>query len=94
MNYENFGKTVQPGLPNIIGDIDVSIASFHDGVKEVASSGAFVNSGNTYTDAKTNANGTGSYFMLNFNASQSNSIYGNSNTVQPFSVFTYYCIKY
>ena len=29
-----------------------------------------------------------------FNASSSNSIYGNSTTVQPFSVYTYYCIKY
>jgi len=34
------------------------------------------------------------YSNIYINASQSNSIYGNSSTVQPFSVYTYYCIKY
>ena len=33
-------------------------------------------------------------FTLNFEASHYNSIYGNSNTVQPAAIKTYWIIKY
>ena len=84
----NVGNYVAPGLPNITGGSSGWL--LNGGGREA--NGVFA--GNRYiTDsvsglvAKPNWNITGgggeAYRDLNFNASYSNSIYGNSNTVQP-----------
>jgi hypothetical protein len=71
------GTTIEAGLPNITGtasqDNDSGFANTFSGV--------FYNGGNTTHFATT---GEGNYSnVLGFDASRSNSIYGNSNTVQP-----------
>lgn len=77
-NDNTFGY-VEAGLPNIYGGIS---AIFHgnsamDGALRIANS----------LSKSGIANGSGSgYDTLSFNASYSNSIYGNSTTVQPPSV--------
>lgn len=73
-----------PGLPNITGKADSYF--WLDG-KE---SGALKNSkdhGGTLSDQ--NSNASVSYGEIIFNASKSNSIYGNSTTVQPKSRVVY-----
>lgn len=77
----NLGDLTQAGLPNITGTLcggDTRIAT-----------GAFTSLGNNSSPV-----GPGSsYFKtFNFDASNSNSIYGNSNTVQPQSVKVFYYI--
>ena len=42
----------------------------------------------------TNENNNGNYGGFEFDASRSNSIYGNSTTVQPTSLEMTYCIKF
>lgn len=78
----------EPGLPNIT-------ASVH-GSKEVrldSYEGAFYSE-----DSRSNSGQAGStgsdYHRLNFDASRSNSIYGNSTTVQPKSLELIFCIRY
>jgi hypothetical protein len=79
------GQSVEAGLPNITGGIDW-VLSYSGGA-----SGAFYNSGNE------NGN-TGANYQVGrnykFDASRSNSIYGNSNTVQPNAVkkLLYICV--
>ena len=63
-----------PGLPNIIGNAAV-------GYWGAAPSGAFYGSGSVRT-----ANLDSSSLQLRFDASRSNIIYGNSDTVQPPTV--------
>ena len=72
-DLSKLGEIVEAGLPNITGSIDW-VLSYSGGA-----SGAFYNSGNE------NGN-TGANYQVGrnykFDASRSNSIYGNSNTVQ------------
>jgi len=69
------GSTIEPGLPNITGEIKgCESNSSHQG-----SSGAFTHS----STGGGEQNGNGTWVTFNFNASRSSSIYGNSTTVQP-----------
>lgn len=88
-NKDDIGKSVEAGLPNITGDVGYSQDNFANYTK-----GAFSTSGSTTkvvhggtASGTTNAN-------LAFNASRSNPIYGNSNTVQPNAVkkLLYICV--
>ena len=82
-NGTNGGTTISAGLPNITGAISagttvgsVELADFR------AASGAFspATSRSYHPSGYTSASG---YYRVNFNASNSNSIYGGSTTVQP-----------
>ena len=84
----NLGNLIQAGLPNIIGDITAVNA-----VAWQLPHGAIYTSGSGYNAVA--SSGTGSYSnILNFNASRSSSIYGNSSTVQPQSIKTFVLIKH
>ena len=78
----NANTTISAGLPNITGTQQLVINSTAQ-----ASSGAFSVSGsNVDADLKTAETTTGTRFWakkISFNAKNSNSIYGNSSTVQP-----------
>lgn len=78
------GSFVQAGLPNITGRAQYFSAN---AVWNGAASGAFKKYGDTANNTKnvtTNGEANGYYF--DFDASLSNPIYGNSDTVQPPSV--------
>ena len=83
MDLTHLGETVEAGLPNIEG-------SFNAGVTTVTYTGAFGNTTRTGRD-EYSSSGTGSHVV--FDASLSNSIYGNSTTVQPESVQYPYFIQ-
>ena len=76
----NVGKYVEAGLPNVEGDLELGKTG--EGV--INKTGVFLNS----TAADTTESGhtsltTPSRLKISFDASLSNSIYGNSDTVQP-----------
>lgn len=77
------GTTIEAGLPNITGGItNNNSAPYLQNATSFA--GAFFTSGGVANT--TNATASGSYTIprdLKFDASKSNSIYGNSTTVQP-----------
>ena len=54
--------------------------------------GALYKTGNSYAGLSTNTDNNNAH--LEFDASRSNSIYGNSTTVQPSAIAINYCIKY
>lgn len=74
------GKTVEAGLPNIIGTVTTMNSRFSNG-----GNGAFAGSDGGSTGSASAYGGTdyGGNATLRFDASKSNSIYGKSNTVQP-----------
>lgn len=80
------GDLVEAGLPNITGSGQMrcySTVSCHGAFEDIGGNGA----GNgTFNDDK--------YLNFNFDASRSNPIYGNSDTVQPQTIkgFVYICI--
>lgn len=78
------GTEKTAGLPNITGDIGFTVG-------DMQPTGAF-----GFTDAKTCPalyGGDGTY-NVNIDASRSNNIYGNSDTVQPPALTMQYIIKY
>ena len=70
---DSVGGYIAPGLPNITG-------SFSTASDKNLGTGAFSWTNNKYA---TNGGGDGSQWGINFSAQNSNSIYGNSTTVQP-----------
>ena len=70
---DSVGRYVAPGLPNITG-------SFSTASDKNLGTGAFSWTTNKYS---TNGGGQGGQWGINFSAKKSNSIYGNSTTVQP-----------
>lgn len=93
------GTVKSAGLPNITGELDWSNANsnlqWEMYVNNVVQSGALSITKlhtNDYVDSGTGGND----FMGNilFNANKSNSIYGNSTTVQPPALTMRYIIKY
>lgn len=99
----NLGTSKEAGLPNITGDVgyikSVSSGSFYQGVNSFT--GAFKGSlSNNQIDPPavnvapdTTLETPNPSSTIVFNASKSNSIYGNSNTVQPPSTCLNYIIK-
>ena len=79
---------LQAGLPNITGSIKIYGGPVVGGVV-----GAFY-SQEEYSSGGANYTSTGLTSSRVFDASKSNSIYGNSTTVQPPAVSTIYLIKY
>ena len=85
------GTSIAAGLPNITGTLQ-PIATDRGVTGFEAKSGAFTNSTNTSQSGAVTADS--SYrATINFDASKSNSIYGNSTTVQPPAVCVNYIIK-
>ena len=96
------GKYVEPGLPNITGSIDMTgqtsqyVQAFGETISPVLT-GAFSSSLANATKVSVEDGEPINNFCLNsivFNASNSNSIYGNSDTVQPPALVCNYIIKY
>ena len=83
----NFGAYHAAGLPNITGAFVMVSGSHHQGA------GAF-SIGTNSNDANIMAEVSGTVPWFQFNASQSNAIYGKSTTVQPQSFCVQYLIKY
>lgn len=84
-DLQNLGVTVAAGLPNITGfTSDV----YH--TANVTATGAFYKTGTNMSGSQT---GTSDNAALGFNASRSNSIYGNSDTVQPEQIQYPYFIQ-
>lgn len=80
------GNVIEAGLPNIEGTI----------VLRMGNEGAFPTELFTFEQTGNRGykgGGYGVYGKVNFNASRSNSIYGNSTTVQPPAVTVKYLIK-
>lgn len=81
--------TVKPaGLPNIIGDL--TVLRYND---KGTQTGAFKEK-IFYKNSALNSGSACGRVDINFDASLSNSIYGNSETVQPPAVTVRYIIKY
>lgn len=82
------GDLVEAGLPNITGTEPAGWELGGTGEAK-GCTGAFYNAGGSAVrGASANNNGE----LLGFDASKSNSIYGNSNTVQPQAIKGYYYI--
>lgn len=99
---DNVGTSKDAGLPNISGEVgylkSANEGNYYQGIN--TSNGCFNQSANVITSppaATTQFNGgtdsEGSTGLIRFNASDSNPIYGNSNTVQPPAVCLTYIIK-
>ena len=84
----NIGSSLSAGLPNITGT-DRGIASQAFGLSGAFYEAAMSGTGTYYQDASTDT----SYTRTGFDASRSNSIYGNSATVQPNATrYPYYIV--
>ena len=84
------GTVKSAGLPNIEGYVEKMLSNTQS---NGSASGAFTKT-RTYYGTNYGGTGGGSENTLDFNASRSNSIYGNSNTVQPPALTMRYIIKY
>lgn len=79
------GDLIEAGLPNITGTFYGNQAALADGY------GAFVTGSNPYGGYVSAGNLNN---QMQFDASRSSSIYGNSSTVQPQSIKVFILIKY
>ena len=88
------GTEMSAGLPNITGSVGLRASGSDSGEIISSASGVFsISTGNSWqTLQRTSTNATG--HVLNIDATNSNSIYGNSDTVQPPSIVMNYIIKY
>lgn len=95
----NLGTSKDAGLPNITGELGyikgATDGCYWQGIN--INTGVFKNSQQTVSTNPTAtsvlSSGTSKPSMVVFDASKSNSIYGNSNTVQPPSICMNYIIK-
>lgn len=84
------GSYKSAGLPNITGDMGNML-----GIEANNSNDAlFITSANSAWFVESKTNGGTAQYAFSFNAHQSSSIYGSSNTVQPNSFTVRYIIKY
>ena len=85
------GQFVEPGLPNIIGEIKMHAISNAGLIyADVTDQGAFYKSGSTNV-VPSGTNSLGAH--LGFDASKSDAVFGASATVQPRSLQVLACIK-
>ena len=88
------GTEKSAGLPNITGSFDLFIAN-NAHIRPDMASGAFSKSGTYgYVSSGGISGNPSDLGQIDFSASSSNSIYGNSTTVQPPAVTMRYIIKY
>jgi hypothetical protein len=88
MTDSALGKAYNAGLPNITGTFQGTRSSALSGYKEP--SGAFLRDETAGLD--TYGSGNSDMYNMSFDASKSNSIYGNSNTVQSVAVALRYFV--
>lgn len=86
-SISQLSKLTEAGLPNITGD-----ATVQPGMNNSNRSGAFYTSANNVRCDSGSSN-SWSFANLAFDASRSNSIYGNSNTVTPINIQYPYIIS-
>ena len=84
------GSYKSAGLPNITGTIAIGNLCYLD----AETKGVFVTNGISTIQSNSAMGGTNRFNKVEFYASYSNSIYGNSSTVQPSSFTVRYIIKY
>ena len=85
------GTEMSAGLPNITGDfVPGSVPANHGKY----ATGAFYGTSGTGKENANSVTPTVQDYGFAFNASKSNSIYGNSDTVQPPAICMNYIIKY
>lgn len=89
MGSSTAGTSKAAGLPNIVGGIGSPDYIFGQNM-----SGAFYSSALTSTGGKLSSGSTARAGNIGFRASDSNSIYGNSTTVQPPALTMRFYIKY
>lgn len=87
------GTALDAGLPNIKGQTNNGVQTFGWESSVQPSIGAIVASPVESEKAGTRGNGYGGVW-IDFDASKSNSIYGNSTTVQPPALCLLPCIRY
>lgn len=90
-SISEIGGYLAAGLPNITGGIvgtDTSYAAVQMRLPSFAGALTGIKNGNAGWEGSTD--GT---YDVHFDASKSNSIYGNSNTVQPPSIVGLWCVK-
>ena len=96
MQSGNYGLFQNAGLPNITGSLGYIHSHGSSSNLNYTSNtmywGSSVKSNATYSYATSSGNNM--YNGINFKASNSNSIYGNSTTVQPNTIAVYYYMKY
>ena len=90
LNWTGFGSIQSPGLPEITGGFDLAQGAVTR--YDSKTSGCF--SKGTSTSFAPNFVGESGWADLYFDASRSSSIYGNSTTVQPYSIYVTCFIKY
>lgn len=82
----HIGDYIPAGAPNIVGQIDLNCQDGYQAAVQNAS-GALQPIGNTSNIARVASSGRATYdYGIKIDASLSNSVYGNSNTVQPRAV--------
>lgn len=82
------GNAISAGLPNIAGQLHDMLQSTNGATSE-----AFKTTSKTAATINMGSN-SGYFAYITFNASASNSIYGNSNTVQPAAIGVLPILKY
>lgn len=87
------GTALDAGLPNIKGSANNALQTFSWSSSISAGSGAITTTPVGDTMAGTHGNGYGGVW-IDFDASKSNSTYGNSTTVQPPALCLLPCIRY
>ncbi len=87
--WGNLGTYLEAGLPNIVGAAQAARLGYNS---SLATSGALAAVASTLTGAAKEDAATGAKITLD--ASKSNAIYGNSDTVQPPAVAVNVFIKY
>lgn len=83
------GSYVAPGAPEIEGQIKDFAYTSLSGKSASSYTGAFTRSDGSQGQTCSWSSGTLTLQVINFNASNSNSIYGSSNTIQPPAVKQY-----
>ena len=81
INGKEVGSTVKAGLPNIKGGFHIEKAGYHGSTCIGTGAFSIKKEGYGYGNSAVQLQNAGTY--VNFSASTSDSIYGNSNTVQP-----------
>lgn len=93
-NITDIGSSLSAGLPNITGSLNVTPDANNAGMDaETTGSGAITRIDVKSTGSSVGGSGWGVWGGFSFDASNSNSIYGNSETVQPPATrYPYYIV--
>ena len=85
------GGNLDAGLPNIIGTTNLNKTNANGALSPNVNTGALYKTANGSTS--TGGSDSGSAIQINFDASRSNAIYGNAETVQPESIIGIWLVK-